>query len=389
MTGTRLLHLSGPSKFGGDSVLILEMARASRDRGFIVDVLTTDPRFQQMVIDEGFGLIDLQAIVREIRPITDLRGLGRLTSFLRSAAYDIVHTHTSKPGVLGRLAATRAGVPAIVHTVHGFGFHEETGRAATAAYVSIERRAARWCHRIVTVSEFHRQRALSLGIGSPEQVVAIPNGVPEERAQSRRPVGEVRAEFGVDEGLMVVSTGRLAEQKGLEYLIRAVPHIPPGGPAMTIVVAGDGPLHEHLSGLVKEVGVGDRVLLPGFRSDVGDLLASSDIFVMPSLWEGLSISLLEAMAAGKPVVTTSIGSNCEVTNDGEVAILVPPKNPIALARALHSLAVDPLRRQSLGEAGRAVQQQRYTMSKMLASYAELYDALLQPSPPAPRSESDA
>ena len=381
----RLLHIAGPSKFGGDSILILEMGRAAMTRGFTVDVMAADPIFQDKIRAAGLGLVECDVIRREIRPVADVAAVRTLTSLLRATPYDIVHTHTSKPGVVGRLAASRAGVPAILHTVHLFGFHEETSRLATAAYVAVERVAARWCDRIVTVSEHLRRRALELGIGRPEQVVAIPNGVPELRARAQRSPSDVRADLGLGDGLMILSTGRLAEQKGLEYLVRAVALIGADVPPFHIVLAGDGPLRGDLSALVGALGVGDRVHLLGYRDDVGDLLNACDIFVMPSLWEGLSISLLEAMAAAKPVITTSIASNCEVTGNGEAALLVPPKDAAALAVAITRLVSDPAEQKRLSVVGREVQRTRYSMVRMLAAYDELYDELL--ARPADRSNA--
>ncbi len=358
-------------------MLVLEMARNARDRGFEVDILATDPHFQDLIRAAGIGLVDLDVIRREIRPLWDLRGLRRLTRFLRASSYEIVHTHTSKPGVVGRLAATRAGVPVVVHTVHGFGFHEETGVLETAVYTMLERIAARWCDRIVTVSDFHRQWALRAGIGTPEQIVAIPNGVPAERAQPLRARADVRQELGIGDRLMILSTGRLAEQKGLEYLIRAAALLRERRSDVSIVLAGDGPLMDALERLIHELGVGDLVRILGFRADVCDLLDAADLVVLPSLWEGLSISLLEAMAAGKPVITTTIGSNREVTNDGEAAVLVPPKSPRGLADAIVALADDPARRHELAHVAREVQARRYTIGRMLDSYVEQYDLLIR------------
>jgi glycosyltransferase involved in cell wall biosynthesis len=372
----RLLHIAGPSKFGGDSVLILEMGRSAMERGFAVDVMAADPIFQEEIRKAGLGLVDCDVIRHEIRPVADLAAVRSLTSLLRDTPYDIVHTHTSKPGVVGRLAATRAHVPAIVHTVHLFGFHEETGPLATAVYVSVERVAARWCDRIVTVSEHLRDRALELGIGRPEQIVAIPNGVPERRARAQRSPSDVRAALGLGDGLMMLSTGRLAEQKGLEYLARAVALLGSDVGPFHVVLAGTGPLRDELTGLVAELGIGDRMHLLGYRDDIGDLLNACDVFVMPSLWEGLSISLLEAMAAAKPVITTSIASNCEVTGNGEAALLVPPKDPAALADAMRRLITDTDERQRLGKVGLDVQRTRYSMERMLTAYNELYDELL-------------
>ena len=375
-----LLHVVGPSKFGGDSVLVLELARAARESGFRVDILASDPRFQELIREAGFGLVDLDVLRREIRPVADLAALGRLTQILRRSSYDIVHTHTSKPGVIGRLAATLTGVPGVMHTVHLFGFHEESGPVATGVYSRVERAASHWCDRIVTVSEYHRDWALRLGIGTPDRVVAIPNGVPTRRASGSRPPSQVRAELGLTDELAIVSTGRLAEQKGLEYLIRAIPLLGPDRGRVRVLLAGDGPLLEPLTTLARELGVLDEVRFLGFRSDVGDLLSAADLVVLPSLWEGLSISLLEAMAAGRPVVTTDIGSNREVTRDGAVASLVPPKDPGALARAIRRLVTDPARRDELGRLGRDEQRSRYTMERMLGSYLEEYEGLLGRSP---------
>jgi glycosyltransferase involved in cell wall biosynthesis len=352
------------------------MGRAAQQQGFEVDVLATDPRFQDMILREGLGLIDLQVIWREIRPLRDVRGLLGLNAFLARSPYAIVHTHTSKPGIVGRLAATRAHVPVVIHTVHGFGFHEETGRLATAAYIGLERIAARWCDLVVTVSDFHRDWALRVGIGDPDKVISIPNGVPRGRVEPTRTPAEVRAEFGIGQDFMVLSTGRLAEQKGLEYLVRAAALLRADMPDLKIVLSGDGPLRAHLSTLVSQLGVERTVMLLGFRSDIGDLMAAADLVVLPSLWEGLSISLLEAMAAGKPVLTTSIGSNREVTNEGEAALLVPPKDPAALATGIRSLAGDEARRHELGQRGLETQRGRYSLERMLEAYSREYHRLL-------------
>jgi glycosyltransferase involved in cell wall biosynthesis len=383
VTPPRLLHIKGSSPFGGDCVLMLELGRAAQAQGFEVDILATDPHFRDMIREEGLGLVDLDVIRREIRPVWDFRGQQRLTAFLSRSSYSLVHTHTTKPGIVGTLAARRARIPAIMHTVHLFPFHEETGRLATAAYVGAERLAARWCDRIVAVSEFQRDWALRAGIGRPEQIIAIPNGVPAERVQPSRSPTDVRAELGIGDAFMMLSTGRLAEQKGLEYLIRAAALLPNDMPSAKIVLAGVGPLETQLSRLVSHLGLGDTVKLVGHRSDVGDLLAAADLVVLPSLWEGLSISLLEAMAAAKPVVTTAIGSNREVTNDGETAVLVPPKDAVSLAAAIRSLAIDRTRLEELGRRGQEAQLERYTLQRMLDAYLDEYDRLLRQKSPRP------
>ncbi len=376
MTDPRLLHIKGAG-FGGDSVLILELGRAAREHGLQVDVLASDPRFQEMIHEAGLGVVDLDVIRREIRPVQDARALTALLRLFSRSSYTIVHTHTSKPGILGRFAARRSGVPAIIHTPHLFPFHEESGRLATAAYVRCERLAARWCDRIVAVSDFHRDWALRLGIGGPGQVISIPNGVPVERTIPTYSREQVRLALGIEDGFMILTSGRLAPQKGVEYLVRAASRVRDAIPGARVVVAGDGPLGGRLSRLSKELGVEDTMLFLGFRDDIAELLSACDLVVLPSLWEGLSISLLEAMAASKPIVTTALGSNREVTSEGRAAWLVPPKDVEALASAIVALASAPEERAELGRRAQAVQRERYTIGPMVDAYLAEYDRLLR------------
>jgi glycosyltransferase involved in cell wall biosynthesis len=373
----RILHIKGSGKYGGDCVLILELARSAREQNYDVDILATDRRFQELIREEGFGVVDLDVVRREIRPLWDLQGLLRLTRFLSGSGYSIVHTHTSKPGVVGALAARWAGVPGVMHTLHLLPFHEETGMLQTAAYTAVERLAARWCDRIVAVSEHQRAWALRQKIGDRDQVVAIPNGISDGRVRPTRPREQVRRELGVSDRFVLLSTGRLVDQKGLEYLIDAAAMVRGQMPAVAVVLAGDGPRRTDLERLVRARRLEDVVSFLGFRRDVANLLAAADLVVLPSLWEGLSISLLEAMAAGTAVVTTSIGANREVTNDGESAVLVPPKDPGSLAVAVLALAADAPRRERLAQRGREIQRERYGTSRMLEAYSQEYARLLE------------
>jgi glycosyltransferase involved in cell wall biosynthesis len=175
---------------------------------------------------------------------------------------------------------------------------------------------------------------------------------------------------------------RLAADKGLEYLIEAASILPQTERRVQIVIAGDGPQRERLEQLVHHLGVTQRVRFLGFREDVGDLLAASDLVVLPSLREGLSIALLEAMAAGKPIIASSIGSQREVASHAEMALLVRPADARALSDAILKLSRDEALMARLGRAARAVYESRYTEDRMLRTYKQLYSDLLIEKCPA-------
>jgi glycosyltransferase involved in cell wall biosynthesis len=375
----KILHVVGDSKFGGASRDILRLAAAWSPLGWKTDVLATDPVFMEAARKAGVSVIPLEVIWRPIRPWRDLTGLLRLWFYLLGHRYTVVHTHTTKAGFVGRLAARLAGVPIVVHTVHGFAFHERSSWLKIRFYALVEKIAACCCDRIVTVSRFHIEWARRLGIATLGKLLAIENGVSDQKRLAGESREAARARWGIaGNELVLLSAGRLADEKGLEYLIAAAAILQQKlGRPFRIVLAGDGDLRSQLEDLARASGVADIVEFLGFRSQIASLLAASDIVVLPTLREGLSIALLEAMSAEVPIVATAIGSNREATREGEAALLIPTQSPEAIANAVQRLNGDPALARSLAARAREIYLERYGHRRMMSAYYRMYRDLLQ------------
>ncbi|NUL83154.1 MAG: glycosyltransferase family 4 protein [Armatimonadetes bacterium] len=361
----RTLHAIGDSKFGGGSVIILRLMELGLQMGHQVEVLATDDRFCAESEAIGVRCVRLDVIRREIRPIFDWRGTQALARYLRENRYDLVHTHTSKAGFIGRRAAWMAGCPRILHTVHGFAFHERSNPVSMRLFVALERMAARWCHRLVTVSEFHRDWAVRLGIAPPEKIVAIPNGISPERVKPARTPDDVRRELGIGpDQFVIASIGRLAKGKGLEELVSILPDIRLAKPGAVLLLPGEGNLKFE----------GEGIIAPGFRTDIGDLLNIADLVALPSHREGLSIALLEAMAAGKPIVASDLASNIEAAEGAAEFVSVGDK--AQLCRTILQLISHSDRAQQLGQAAKQRFEERYTERRMIEQYRDLYQFML-------------
>jgi glycosyltransferase involved in cell wall biosynthesis len=362
----------GDSAFGGGSRVILTLVSASLTAGASVTVIATDPTFCRHAREAGAEVIELDCIRRSTRLVWDLRGLLLLRRHFRASDYDLVHTHTTKAGFVGRLAAKLARVPAILHTAHGFSFHETTPLLQRMAYVLLEKCAGLCCDRIVAVSAFHRNWAVRLGIAPARKLIVIPNGIDRIEPMTAAERKALRAEFGVGvEQILVLSASRLARGKGLEHLLAAGQLLNQAGRAdIRILVAGAGDQEDELHRRVRELSCERVVKLIGFRNDVPRLLGAADIVTLPSEREGLSIAVLEAFAAGRAVIASSIGSNLEA---GEgVVDFVDYGDVGALAAAIADLSDDLRRRGEMGRLAFARFEERYTSSGMIDAYGKLY-----------------
>lgn len=271
----------------------------------------------------------LNAMHRPIRPASDARAFWQLMELLRANGYDVVHTHSTKAGILGRLAGSCADVPVVVHTIHGFAWHAGTSRARRTFYVQLERLAGRLCDHLIAVSESNREDAVKLGIAHAEKISIIHSGVEfgtfditVDRAQKFR-------QLGLDPDRPIVGTvGRLSPQKAPLDFLRVARSVLARRPEVQFVMVGDGPLRDEVASEASDL---PEVRLLGLRDDVPEILRVFDVFAMTSLWEGLSRALTEAMICRLPVAVTAVDGVPEIVLHGETGLLSPPGEPEKLA----------------------------------------------------------
>lgn len=361
----------------------------------MLDILSgLDPaRYERHVICEAEGPLTealrerriayhlVSTLDRPIRPHRDWLGLFQIERICREQRFDLVHTHSSKGGWLGRIGARLAGVPHIVHHVHGYPFHEFSGTLERFAFSRIEKFAAGFCDQVIFVN--HEEREMSIRNGSIPawKGVTVYNGTDLELFDSRRNRA-LRAEFrrehgfGDDETVILVS-GRLERQKQpliLPEIAAALDAIEPLA-KWRVLVAGTGCLEEQLLEKVSESGMRHRFVFIGWSAQPHQVVSGADVVLLPSLWEGLPLALIEAQAAGLPIVASDVKGNREVVTS-DTGYLCAPKDPLAYAKALARLGADPAHRRVLGAAARRHAEYTFNNYKNLLDFSEIYASLI-------------
>jgi len=308
----------------------------------------------------GLGVVRVPALVPQISLGQDRAALRVLTTLFQEGGYDVVHTHSAKAGALGRYAAARAGVGRIVHTLHGFSFHEFQPAWRRAAYVGIERWLGRRTHVFLAVGSGVAAEAIRRGLAAPDRIRTIPPATElVERPSGTAARGLARRRLGLPAGVRLVGTvGRIDYQKAPEQWIEAVAMIP--GDDVWAVWIGDGPMREQLLAAARKHGIAERFRLLGHRDDAAELLPALDVFAMASRYEGLPCVLIEAIDAGIPVVATAVNAVPDVVIAGETGLLVSPQDPRGLARAIKYLLDEPAEAARMAASARERLGDRYT-----------------------------
>lgn len=310
---------------------------------------------------------------RSLDPLATARGTWDLFSILRRERFDIVHAHCSLAGAAGRLSARLLGVPRVLFTVHAFASREHQPAWRRAFYLAIERQLDRMTHHYCVSTSVFRDQLLSRGITTSDKISILPLGIELPQAPDQAARLKARALLGLEpEQLAIGTAGRLEEQKGITYLLRAFRRVVDAQPQARLLILGDGPLRARLESEARELGLSESVRFLGWRNDMETLLPGLDLFCLASLWESFGYVLLEAMAAEVPVVATRVGGIPEVVDSEERGRLVPPNDASALAAAMLGLLQDPGERRALAKAGRAHVEARFQLPHMIGALESLY-----------------
>ncbi len=336
---------------------------------------------------EGQGLkVELiPELVRAVRPATDLRAYRLLRKAIRRLRPDVVHTHSSKAGVLGRAAAWHERVPAVVHTVHGLPFGPSESPWRNRLYVALERSAARRCHAIVSVCDAMTEQSLAAGVGRPEQYQTVYSGMDVEAfLNPPRPRDEVRRELGLAGDEVAFGTvARLFERKGHDDILAAAPAVLAANPKVRFVFIGDGVLRDRLTAETERMGLRHAFRFVGLvpPGRIPELLGAVDAVVHPSLREGLARVLPQALLVGRPVVSYDVDGAKEVVLP-ETGVLLRPRDIDGLTGAVLRLAADPALRDAMGREGRRRFAHKFRHETMTDQLRALYRKLAESPHPS-------
>jgi glycosyltransferase involved in cell wall biosynthesis len=394
MTRDRVLHVITQLELGGAQQNTLYTC-AHLDRGRFEPFLACGPG--GYLDDEARALEDVPvhfvpSLVRPVRPHRDAAALGALVRLMRRLRPGIVHTHSSKAGILGRWAAWMAGVPRVVHSIHGFGFHDGQSRMVRGAYIAAERAVSGFTDAFIAVSHANRSEGIARGLFPAERCRVIRSGIDLSRfraAAARE--GELRRELGLAPGDPLVGMiACLKPQKAPAVFVEVARAVLASEPRATFVLVGDGELRGAVEALVARVPRGpERIRLLGWRRDTDRIVADLDVLLLTSRWEGLPRVIPEAMAAGRPVVATAVNGSPEAVTEGETGYLAPAGDTALMAARVVELLRDPAMRGRMGEAGRE-RAAEWDIDGMVRAQEMLYCELLEgPHPSLQRATTSA
>lgn len=376
---TKVLHVITRFIGGSGGNTLLSAVGMDRDRYETwVASMAGGPLWEQAEAG-GVHTVTVRHMRERISPWQDLLACVELTRLMRRERFAVVHTHCSKAGLIARVAARLAGVPVVVHTFHLFAAHEGLSRARRRAYLALDRAVRPLAHRYVAVAPRVAQEAVENRLAPPGGVVVVPSAVALGDIP-HRPDAFVRGELGVPDDVPLVGTvGRIVAQKCPLDFVRMCAEVHAARPDVRFVMVGDATL--ETAGLEEQTRaeaarLGVPVIFTGFRPDAPRVAAAFDVYVVPSLYEGLGRAVTEAMASGRPVVATAVNGVPDLVTPGATGLLAEPRDPASLARAVLWMLDHPDEAAAMGACGRERVRSHFSPAVMCGALDELYSELL-------------
>jgi len=383
----KVLRVIARLNVGGPALHVAYLTAGLAERGFdtilVAGTLARGEASMQSVAERrGVRIETIDELHREIAPLRDARAVMRLARLIRRERPAILHTHTAKAGAVGRIAALLAGKarpPIIVHTFHGHVLRGYFGPVKTFGFRLLERLLARMTTQLIAVSPEVRDDLVQLGVAPESKFAVVRLGIELDERVASDDAGrqETRRVLGIPEQAFVVGWfGRMTEVKRTPDVVRAFRGLVDAGVDGRLLLVGDGPERDGLERFAHELGVMRRCLFLGYQEEVGRYYDAVDALVLPSANEGTPVSVIESLAAARPVVATRVGGTPDVVRDGLDGFLVELGDVESIAERLTELAADPSRRAQMGAAGREHVRERYAVERLVADTEELYRSLL-------------
>ena len=392
MKKTRIIHIITRLDKGGSAettLQVVSLLNRERYEVFLAHGLSLESNMgvmEQEVLardlslaeKRGIRVFSIPSLLRRLSLKNDLLAFFSIYRLIKRIKPHIVHTHTSKAGVLGRLAACLARVPIIIHTPHGHVFHSYYGYIMTKIIVLVERILSLMTDKITALTDRERDEHLEQGVASIEKYVIIHSGVMLQQIMNTNiDVETGKKEFDIPQNSNVIGVvGRLVPIKGHKYLVSAAKRIIKEFGNTVFVFVGDGYLEARLQRQAESLGVRKNIIFAGWRNDVIKILGLFDVLVLPSLNEGMGKVLIEGMALGKPIVASSVGGIIDLVKNGDNGILVPPRDSDGLSDAILNLIRNKKLAQELGKNGKAKVYPEYDTTVMIRQIEDLYESLL-------------
>jgi glycosyltransferase involved in cell wall biosynthesis len=382
----KVLHLITAFSLGGATENTLLSVEGLQDLGYDVQIVTgpnisSEGDLFERARQNHVRVVVIKELQRSIHPFYDVVAFFKILGVLRKGSFHIIHTHSSKAGILGRVAAKLSGVPLIIHTIHGLPFHDYQSTLMKRIFILAEKIGTALSDKVIAVTKTIIEKALAAGVGRREKFVVVRSGFDTEPFMKRNyDVHRIRAEFGLKPTDFVIGKiARFSKLKGHEYIVDAVPKVIEKVPNAKFLFVGSGELDHEIRERVKQCGVAEHVVFTGLiaQERIPDLIAAMDVVVHTSLLEGLARVLPQALALKKPAISFDIDGAHEVLFEGKTGYLIEPCNTNQLAEAIINILSDKSKAEQMGRAGYELVKNEWTKEAMVKGIDEVYRELLR------------